>query len=102
MNDKTVEIAMMIIMHAGTAKSHAVEAIDLSEQGKFKEAEVAISNAEEAYREAGKEHFKAIQIDSEEGMNINVLFIHAEDQMLNAETIILLAKRFIRVYKKIN
>lgn len=102
MDDKTVEIAMMIIMHAGTAKSLAVEAIDLADQGKFEEANKSIEEAEASYTEAAKEHFKAIQADSEDGgLNLNVLFIHAEDQMLNSETIIILAKKMIALHKKI-
>lgn len=102
MDDKTVEIAMMIIMHAGTAKSLAVEAIDLADEGKFDEAQKSIVDAEASYTEAAKEHFKAIQADSEEGgLKLNVLFIHAEDQMLNAETIIVLAKKMIKLHEKI-
>lgn len=102
MDEKIIEIAMMIIMHSGNAKSSAVEAIDFAENNQFLEANNSILKAEEDYRKAGQEHFKAIQIDSEkDGLKLNVLFIHAEDQMLNAETIIILAKKFINVYKKI-
>ncbi len=38
MVDIAAQIAMMLIIHAGTAQSCALEAINLAEEGKFPEA----------------------------------------------------------------
>ncbi len=91
--------SMMIVTFAGVAKSAALEAIDLAEQGlDYKEK---FQEAEDNLKLAGEEHFKVLALSANEEIKIDVLFIHAEDQMLNAETTLLLAKKIVKIYERI-
>ncbi len=95
------QLSMMIIMYAGTSKADSEEAMDLALEGKFEEAEKMIASADENLRLSNLEHYKALQVDSQEGLNMNLLFIHAEDQMMGADTIMSIAKKFILLAKEI-
>ncbi len=92
--------AMMIVTFSGIAKSAALEAIDLAEEGK--DYTEKFNEVEENLRLAGQEHFKVLSASADEEIKIDILFIHAEDQMLNAETTFNLAKKMVRIYEKIN
>ncbi len=100
-NNAVEEISMMIITHSGTAKSSAMEAINVARSGDFKCAKEMIIEANKSMHEAGKEHHKALQMDINGDLKINLLFIHAEDQMLNAETTITLSEEIIELWKHI-
>ncbi len=101
MDDKAAQIAMMLITHAGTAKSCALEAINLAEEGKFPEANKLIEEAEASYIEAAKEHRSALEAEQTGELKLSLLLMHAEDQLLSAETVIILAKKFISLYNKV-
>ncbi len=98
--EELANISMMLITYSGSAKSMAIEAITLAEEGKIIEAYEMLKTANEEYGLAGKEHYKALQEDSKDGLKMDILFIHAEDQYLNTETILILAEKFINVYEK--
>ncbi len=97
---KLDEISMMLITYAGTARSKSIELIDLAEKGK--DTESTIKEIEENLKLAGQEHFKILQLSASEEVKPTVLFLHAEDQMMNAETLFIVAKKFVKVYKNIN
>lgn len=101
MDNKIDEISMMIITYAGTAKSLAMQAIEEAEEGNFDEIDAIFEEAEENQTLAGKEHFKVLGMEESE-RQLNVLFIHAEDQMLSSETTINLAKKMVFLHKKID
>ncbi len=92
--------SMMIVTFSGMAKSAALEAIDLADEGK--DTTEKLKEAEENLGLAGQEHFKVLTASAQEDIKLDILFIHAEDQMLNAETTIALAKKMVRMYEKIN
>ena len=95
------KISMQIITWAGMAKSFAMEAINKAEEGQpYQEI---LNSASENLKKAHEIHFQAIQLDAkeDEGVKINVLFLHAEDQMMSAETIITLANKMVKIYEKI-
>ena len=95
-------ISFQIIASSGTARSYYIEAIQFAKNKEFEKAEECIQQADKEYIEAHHIHAKLIQ---EEAMNnkseINVLLIHALDQMMSAETFGILAKEFISLYQKI-
>ncbi|AKX34227.1 PTS system, cellobiose-specific IIA component [Spiroplasma litorale] len=97
------EISMNIISLVGEAKSNAIIAIDEAENFKFDIAEKLIEDAENLMIEAEQEHMEVI---SQEANGIDhpfkLLFVHAEDQMLSTQTLIIMAKKFIKVYKLIS
>ena len=95
-------ISFQIITYAGSAKSDAMMAIYAAKEGKFDEAEKNIKEAEKNLIEAEKQHASLVQDEATgESINIPLLLMHAEDQMLTTQTLILMAKEFIDLYKKI-
>lgn len=96
------EHSMMIIAYAGTAKSNIQEAINLADEGEFKNAKKLLEEAEKSLVDANKEHFKVLQADAK-GLNfrLDVLFIHAEDQFLTTQQFKTTAEAIIKLHKKI-
>ncbi|ARU91677.1 PTS system cellobiose-specific IIA component [Spiroplasma clarkii] len=93
------EISFQIIAYAGEAKGKAIQA---AKQKDFNKAASLIAEAEKSYAIAAHSHMDVVSAEANgEKLCLTALFVHAEDQMLNVETIILLAKEFIEVYQKI-
>lgn len=100
--EKLAGISFQIITFAGCAKSDAMMAIYAAKEGKFEEAEEKIKEAEKNLIEAEKQHADLVQDEAAgEKIDIPLLLMHAEDQMLTTQTLILMAKEFIDLYKKI-
>ncbi|QHX35721.1 PTS system, cellobiose-specific IIA component [Spiroplasma sp. TIUS-1] len=96
------EVSFQIIAFSGDAKGAAMSAIYLAKEGKFKEAEEKLSEADGHMNTASHTHMDIVSAEaSGEKFQIPVLFMHAEDQLLSTQTIMLLAKEFVEVYKKI-
>ncbi len=95
------QASMMIIMYAGTAKSDALDAMDLAIEGNYNDAYELIKSSEENLRLSNKEHFSVLQHDASGEVKMNILFIHAEDQMMAAETIITIVKKMMMLTKKL-
>ncbi len=90
--DELAKISMMIITHAGVAKSLAFEAITEFKVGNNEIAKKHIIEAEENLKLASQEHFKCLIIDAKSSITIDILYVHAEDQLISAETVINFAK----------
>lgn len=101
--DELANISMMLITHVGMAKSSAMMAIQSAKEGNFEQATTHIEEASKEITEGQKYHFQALEEDakSEDGLKMNVLFIHAEDQMLTSQMTIELAKEFVELYKRL-
>lgn len=98
---ENTEIAFDVILHAGNGKSLAMEAIDLAEEGRFDEAENKVKEAENETNQAHLVHKKLLdRIVNGEDITMNLFLTHSLDHMTSAEDTILNAKRFIRLYKK--
>ncbi|AKX33967.1 PTS system, cellobiose-specific IIA component [Spiroplasma litorale] len=94
------EISFTIIANAGEAKGRAINAIKLAKEGNFKEASDEMELSEKALGIAGHSHMDVISAEAAgEKIHIPVLFMHAEDQLLTTETVILLSKEMIELYK---
>lgn len=98
-NAKVDEIAMMIVANAGGARSLAIMAIDEARDGNFDKADEMIKEAHDYLREAGAEHFKALQMSAEGNLEINLLLMHAEDQYITIDSTVLMSEKIIRMYK---
>ncbi len=90
--DELSKISMMVITYAGTAKSLVFEAITEFKNGNNEFALKNIQEAEQNLKLANQEHFKAISADAESPVILDILYVHAEDQLMAADTILLLAK----------
>lgn len=91
--------SMKIITHSGMSKSFAIEAIQLAKQGKFDEAEDLLKQSEAEMANAGKAHHETLAESAKDDFKVTLLLAHAEDQMLTSETIIILSKEFVELYK---
>lgn len=82
-----VMTAFNVIGAVGTAKSCVMESMVLAREGKFEDARNKIKEANEMIKIGEEEHFKVITKESkaiQEGGSValNLLYIHAEDQLM--------------------
>lgn len=94
-------ICFKIISSVGGAKSEYISAISYAKKGEFAKAEELIKHGDECALEGHKAHAELIRKEaSGSKVEISLLLMHAEDQLLGAETIKLFAEEFIDLYKK--
>ncbi len=96
-NEMLSIISMNIITHSGEAKSLGIEALRKSRENDNLEAKEMIETAKEKMKEAQEWHFKALIASSENKLEMDMLFIHAEDQMMTSDTILVLAEELIEI-----
>lgn len=90
-----------IISNVGEAKSLYIEALQQAKKGDFERAKNLVAQGEEAFIEGHKSHMELIQKEaSNEGLEITLLLLHAEDQMMSTETVKLLVDELIELYRK--
>ncbi|RDU37840.1 PTS lactose/cellobiose transporter subunit IIA [Neobacillus piezotolerans] len=95
-------VCFQIISTVGTAKSMYLEAIQEAKKGEFEKAVTLIEEGHKIYAEGHHIHAKLIQKEARgEKTEIHLLLLHAEDQMMSAETVKIMAEEFIEVYKKL-
>ncbi|AHI52588.1 PTS lactose/cellobiose transporter subunit IIA [Spiroplasma culicicola] len=97
------EVSMGIITHSGMAKSNAVLAIRAAKEKDFAKAEQLMADAEKEMINAHNAHMDVV-VQEAQGIqhDFKVLFMHAEDQMLTTQTLMVLAQEMIEMYKKIH
>jgi len=96
-------IAFNIISNVGTAKSMGMEALIKGRSGEMQEAENLLKEASTFMREGHKSHAELIQNEAKGNkQEFSLLLMHAEDQLMSAETILCLAKELIYMQKDIN
>jgi PTS system cellobiose-specific IIA component len=95
-------VSFQIIAAAGSARSSYVEALQAAKQGNFEEAEAMIKQGDADFVEAHHVHAELIQkFAGGEDPGANILLIHAEDQVMSAEVLKLMALEFIDLYKRL-
>ena len=96
-------LSFQMISFNGAARSSFVEAIQAAKKGDFTRAEMLMAEGEEQFIQGHRVHAKLIQEEAKnEGISeINLLLIHAEDQLMSAELIKLVAEELIEIHKKI-
>ncbi|HCW53936.1 MAG TPA: PTS lactose/cellobiose transporter subunit IIA [Clostridium sp.] len=96
-------IAFEIISNVGMAKSLAVEALRDVREGKYEEAEAKMNEASECLVKGHHAHTSLIQQEaSGEKVEFSLIIMHAEDQMMAAETIKCLVEEMIGMFKQLN
>lgn len=89
-----------IISAVGTARSFYIEAIQEAKKRNFKKAEKCIKDGEKSFTQGHLSHAKLIQQEaSDTPIEINLLLVHAEDQLMSAEAFHIIANEFIDTYK---
>lgn len=93
-------IAFQIISTVGTARSFYIEAIQDAKKGDFDEAYKKIEEGSQIFIEGHHAHAELLQKEaSGEITNLNLLLVHAEDQLMSAESFKIIAEELIEVYK---
>ena len=96
-------ISFQIISAVGSARSMYIDAIYLAKEGKFKEARKQIEEGEKVFLKSHHAHAQLIQEEvNNKKVNLNLLLVHAEDQLMSAEAFKILANEFIDVYERIS
>ena len=93
-------ISFQIIAFVGTARGMFVEAMKNAREGKIEEAAALIKKGEEVMNEGHRAHMEVLTMQANEvQLPFDLLLVHAEDQMMSAETIKLMAEEFVHLYK---
>ncbi|MGG0716088.1 PTS lactose/cellobiose transporter subunit IIA [Robertmurraya massiliosenegalensis] len=102
MVDESLEmIAFQMISNVGSAKSIVMEALYAAKEGDFELAEEKIAESQKYFVEGHKIHATLIQREAAGNkVEFSLLFMHAEDQLMSAETITELVKEMIEMYKR--
>ena len=95
------ELSFQIISNVGMAKSLAMEALYAAKEGNFEVVEEKLSESKKFYVEGHKMHASLIQKEaSGEKLEFSLMLMHAEDQLMNVDTITLLVTEMIEMYKR--
>lgn len=95
-------ISFKIISSVGMAKSSYIEAMRMSESGKFDLSNEKIQEGDKFLNDAHDVHSELIQQEAiGNGVTPNILLMHAEDQLISTETIKIMAKEMIKLNKRI-
>jgi len=100
---ENTEIIMEIIANGGNARSKAMKAIQLAQEGKFDEAKQLIGQADEDFLHAHRAQTGLIQEEVRgKKTEVSLLMVHAQDHLMNALTVRDLAKEIIVLYETID
>ncbi|WP_291649436.1 PTS lactose/cellobiose transporter subunit IIA [Clostridium sp.] len=92
-------ISFEIISNVGMAKSLAIEAVREVRDGKYEDAKGKLKESNTYMIQAHKAHSSLIESEANgEKVEFSLILMHAEDQMLSAETIIVLVEEMIEMY----
>jgi PTS system cellobiose-specific IIA component len=100
---KTDQISFEMIARNGAARSLFIDAIKQAETGDFQEAERLMKEGESMLMEGHEIHGELItSVARGEEILMDLLLVHAEDQMMAAEMFKLLARQFMAVHKRLH
>ena len=103
MEEKFELACFQIITYVGTARTHFINAIQCAKEGKYDEAAELIKQGDEAFLLGHNAHADLLTMDANgEISNEYMLLMHAEDQLMSAESFRILADEFIALYKRID
>lgn len=104
MTNTTEEMQMLsfeIILHAGNARSFAMEAITLAKAYQFTEARAKLEEAENEFNKAHHIQTSLLQAEANgEQTNVTVILVHAQDHLMTSMAVKDLANEFIDMYEK--
>ena len=97
------ETAFQIIATVGSAKSQYIEAIQKAKDGNIAGAKALIESGNKDFNEGHTAHLSLLQQSAIDNKNVtfSLILVHAEDQLMQAESFRIIAEDFIDVYEKI-
>lgn len=100
--ESMTELCFQIITCVGSAKSSFIEAIVSAKSGDFDGARAKIKEGDNYFAEGHHVHADLVSKEANgEQTLITLLLIHAEDQLMSAETARIYALEFIELYEKL-
>lgn len=95
-------LVMNLIVDAGSARSYAMQAIQLAKEGSFDEAHKALENANEEMSRAHGVQTDLIQKEAKGNKTeIDLFMVHAQDHIMTAMLAKDLAKEIVELYEKL-
>lgn len=96
-------ICFKIISNVGSAKSYYLEALAEAKKTNYLKAKTLIKQGDEAFMLGHQVHHQMVVKEAAgEKTDFSLLLMHAEDQLMNAETIKILVLELIELYEMIN
>lgn len=93
-------VSFEIISAVGAARSQYLAAIQEAKKGNSDKAREMIEEGNDMFLNGHQAHAGILQkYASGEQMQIDLILMHAEDQLMSAETIRLIAEEFIELYE---
>ncbi|MDR2538169.1 MAG: PTS lactose/cellobiose transporter subunit IIA [Bifidobacteriaceae bacterium] len=100
--EKLGEISFQIIANVGAAKSLYIQAIQEAKEGRFDEADKLIEEGDKIYVGGHHAHHELVTKEAGGEPVIPILLlVHAEDQLMAAETVKILALEIIELHKRL-
>ncbi|WP_161979986.1 PTS lactose/cellobiose transporter subunit IIA [Streptococcus sp. S784/96/1] len=94
-------IAFQIIANVGNARSNYIEAIQMAKQGNFEVTNDLVTEGDKAFVEGHHAHMELIQREANnEQVATKLILMHAEDQLMSAESFKIIAQELIEIYQK--
>lgn len=91
-----------IITYVGTARSCFINAVQCAKKGDFEAAKEQLRQGDEAFTEGHHIHADLIAQDaSGELKEAGLILMHAEDQLMSAETFRIMAEELIEIHEKL-
>ena len=95
-------VSFQIISAVGVAKSFYIEAMKIAEKGDFDLAKAKIKEGDQEFVKGHEAHAGLIQKEANgEKVVPNILLMHAEDQLMSAETIKMMALEIIKLNQRL-
>lgn len=92
-------LSFQIILHAGNARSTAMEALKLAKTDKFQEAWNKLNEADVEFTKAHKIQTNLLQNEAKGEKNeLSLILVHAQDHLMTAMTVRDLANEMIDMY----
>jgi PTS system cellobiose-specific IIA component len=93
----------LMISYVGAAKSKFIEAVRKAEEGDFDGATSLLAEGDKDYLQGHDVHAKILARDAagDDPLDFSILLVHAEDQMMSAETIRSLVDGLISICRRL-
>lgn len=100
--NRSQEVAFEIITNAGSAKSLYIEIVNQCQNKNFDKIDEMMKEAETCLVEAHHAHFDLVQQEIHGNpVEFSLILVHAEDQLMNAETMKFMAEKFVQLYRDV-
>lgn len=100
-NDQLNQLSMNILVHAGNARDHLVQALEKLEAMDFDLAKTAIKEARREVVVAHGLQTDTLQLEaSGEQIRYSTLFCHAQDTLMTAQSEILIGEHLIKLFER--